>query len=283
MVAPLQVAGVASRNFPTVTVPVQYRTQAAPVAPPVIDPCQRRNPTISISPATQSGPAGTARTYTVAIRNNNVNCPAATYALNATLPRGFTLNRSTASVTLASGASTNQAFILTPTNQATAGVHPLNITVREPVANFTGLLTARHTVLPPVLENRTRVFTGRQLHSTGGVTLGDALILSRNANQFGPYVELRAGWHRVTYTGTNLSVNDTMQAYQWRSAVNGGTLFFQRTNVSVNNNGTSLTYTVNIPANHPGVEFAYRNTRATNVTITRMTIEPINAPPIQVR
>lgn len=113
-----------------VSVPAQLITTPVPPAP-LADPCRRNAPSVSISPSSQRGTIGEARTYRLTIRNNNVSCKAETFNVSTTVPRGFTINRANLTFNLGSGASSTQNFVLTPGSSARRGVHSLNINIRD--------------------------------------------------------------------------------------------------------------------------------------------------------
>lgn len=152
------------------TIPVRYVvTQPAPP----VDPCRRNAPTLSMTPSTQSGAVGTARTYTVTIRNNNVGCPITRFDLNANIPRGFTTNRTNATLNIASGATASVAFAITPTNTVTPGVHGITVNIRESITNLNRAVGATYNVPPPpappaqLIVNRSGINNGERITGNG--------------------------------------------------------------------------------------------------------------------
>jgi len=126
-----------------------------------------------MTPSTQSGAVGTARTYTVTIRNNNVGCPITRFDLNANIPRGFTTNRTNATLNIASGATASVAFAITPTNTVTPGVHGITVNIRESITNLNRAVGATYNVPPPpappaqLIVNRSGINNGERITGNG--------------------------------------------------------------------------------------------------------------------
>jgi len=93
--------------------------------------CKEVAPTISVSPTTQTGEVGTALSYTLNIKNNDVGCPNKTYSVTASIPSGFKIDVSSYSVTLASGSSTTKVFKMTPQTGVVNGIYSLSLAISE--------------------------------------------------------------------------------------------------------------------------------------------------------
>ncbi|MFT3927754.1 MAG: NEW3 domain-containing protein [Myxococcales bacterium] len=68
--------------------------------------CTRHAPSVSLNPSTQTAVAGTDLSYSATITNNDSGCSAGTFALASSVPAGYSAILGGASVSLASGAST---------------------------------------------------------------------------------------------------------------------------------------------------------------------------------
>ena len=84
--------------------------------------CKLQPPSISITPAVQSGKAGSSLAYTVTVTNKSmVACPAQTYAVMPNLPSRWTQGPSSYSVTLGYGASDTRTVSITSPGNAKPG------------------------------------------------------------------------------------------------------------------------------------------------------------------
>ena len=93
--------------------------------------CKKVAPTISISPTSGTGEQGATISYTMTVKNNDSGCANNTYNVVASVPSGFTLDISKASMTLASGKSASQAFKMTSGVNTLNGIYALSLAVTE--------------------------------------------------------------------------------------------------------------------------------------------------------
>lgn len=76
--------------------------------------CTRYNPTVTISPSSQSGSAGSTLTYTVNVKNNdNSECGSSTFSLSYSVPSGWTGSLSGTSLTINPGSTSITSFSVT--------------------------------------------------------------------------------------------------------------------------------------------------------------------------
>lgn len=106
--------------------------------------CVRLAPTVTITPAQQQGPPGTTVTYTVSVQNNGTGCGASVFALQATLPPGWTAGLGSSSLTLAEGATGSMS--LQVTSNAAAGVGPYGLSLSTSESGLSGSAGATYTV-----------------------------------------------------------------------------------------------------------------------------------------
>jgi len=107
--------------------------------------CVRLAPTVTITPAQQQGPPGAAVTYTVSLQNNGTGCGASVFALQATVPPGWTAGLGASSLTLAEGAAGSTSLQVTSSATAIAGLYDLSVSTSE--AGLSGSGAASYTVL----------------------------------------------------------------------------------------------------------------------------------------
>jgi hypothetical protein len=101
----------------------------ASIAMPTPGPCTPAPPTVSVSPGV--GPAvvaGTPVSYTVSVFNNNTaGCPASSFLLALSAPRGVSANLSQATVTAAFGASGSAVLSVISPAGTIPGTYKMNI------------------------------------------------------------------------------------------------------------------------------------------------------------
>lgn len=111
------------------TVQVQIGTTTTSTPPPA---CVRNAPTLSLSPASQSGTAGQTLSYTYTVKNNDsTDCAASTFSFARSVPTGWTGTLSVASVALSPGASSGGSFSLTSPSTASAGTWTAGVSVSD--------------------------------------------------------------------------------------------------------------------------------------------------------
>lgn len=108
-------------------------------------PCVRLAPTVTITPAQQQGPPGTTVTYTVSVQNNGTGCGASVFALQATVPPGWTAGLGSSSLTLAEGATGSTSLQVTSNAAARAGPYGLSLSTSE--SGLSGSAGATYTVM----------------------------------------------------------------------------------------------------------------------------------------
>jgi uncharacterized repeat protein (TIGR01451 family) len=106
--------------------------------------CVRLAPTVTITPAQQEGLPGTTVTYTVSVQNNGTGCGASVFALQATVPSGWTAGLGLSSLTLAEGATGSTSLQVTSSATAGAGSYGLSLSTSE--AGLSGSAAASYTV-----------------------------------------------------------------------------------------------------------------------------------------
>ena len=106
--------------------------------------CVRLAPTVTITPAQQQGLPGTTVTYTASVQNNGTGCGASVFALQATVPSGWTAGLGSSSLTLAEGETGSTSLQVTSSATAGAGSYGLSLSTSE--AGLSGSAAASYTV-----------------------------------------------------------------------------------------------------------------------------------------
>lgn len=139
-------------------------------------PCVAGNPTVSISPSSQSGQGGTSLVYNVSVTNNDTTgCTARTFNLTSTVPSGW-----------APGVIANSAPSIAPTATTTttltvtipSGAAPSSNQITASTSGVTAYATA-NVIVPPVTTMNTITggpFTTRStVNISATVTVGTSL------------------------------------------------------------------------------------------------------------
>ncbi|MBX4191890.1 hypothetical protein KW798_00155 [Candidatus Parcubacteria bacterium] len=113
-------------------------------------PCIPKLPTMTISPLSQGGFAGSALSYTVSLKNNDSStCSTSTFSLGGTLPAGWSSTLSPVSLSLAPGGSGSSVVkIISPTS-STDGVYQVLVQAQDGTAAHTLSTTASYIVYAP--------------------------------------------------------------------------------------------------------------------------------------
>jgi len=94
--------------------------------------CQRATPVLALSPSSQSGAAGSTRSYTVALTNrDNSYCSASSFSLANVAPSGWTGTLSPSTLSVAPGAAGSATLALTSPATATAATYSATVNVSD--------------------------------------------------------------------------------------------------------------------------------------------------------
>lgn len=102
--------------------------------------CTKANPTISITPSTQSGAPGSTLSYSVAVANNDSSaCAASSFNLSGVMPSGFNYSVSQSSLSIQPGQSGSISLSVTSPANAALGDQPFSVTaVNASDSSFSG-------------------------------------------------------------------------------------------------------------------------------------------------
>jgi len=115
--------------------------------------CTRSNPTVSLTPSSQSGNPGQTLTYTATVTNNDSSaCGASTFNLTYSCPSGWTCSLSSSSQTISPGSSASVTLSVTSPTTATAGGYTVSVTATNSAAtSYSGTGYATYTVTAPTV------------------------------------------------------------------------------------------------------------------------------------
>ena len=168
--------------------------------------CTRVPPTLAISPATQSGQAGSALSYTATVTNHDVGCAASTFTFASTVDAGWTASYGTAAPSVASGASGSSTLTVTSAAGAALGDHPIAAAAtRTESAGATAAAT--YTVAPTCARAApTLVLAPATQTALRGTTVQYTATLTNNDAACGPGTFVLALTLPPGFTGTGGSI-----------------------------------------------------------------------------
>ena len=108
--------------------------------------CTHANPTVTISPSSQTSSPGQSLTYTASIKNNdNSVCSASTFILTNTCPSGWTCSLNKNSVAISPGSTDSSTTItVTSSSSATSGTYSFSVTATS--SSYTGTGSANYVI-----------------------------------------------------------------------------------------------------------------------------------------
>jgi Bacterial Ig domain/NPCBM-associated, NEW3 domain of alpha-galactosidase len=107
--------------------------------------CVHTNPTVTLSPSTQSAEGGTAMTYSVSVTNNDAGCSSSTFNLQASVPGGWSASFANPLLTLAVGASASTTLTVTSPVTASPSSYSLGATAAN--GAYSGSASATYSVV----------------------------------------------------------------------------------------------------------------------------------------
>jgi len=150
--------------------------------------CMRANPVVSMSPASQSGAAGSALTYTLAVTNKDgSSCSASSFALNATLPSGWSSSFASPTLSLAPGASASTSLQVSSPVGAPSSMYMVGATATNSAATgYISSTSASYQVVAgptvAVTTNQTSYNNGQTVTSRATVTSGGVALSGANVS-----------------------------------------------------------------------------------------------------
>ena len=128
---------------------VIYTVSGSQLSFTTLQACTRANPTVSLSPSSQSGNPGQTLNYTVTVTNNdNSACGSSTFNLTYSCPSGWTCNLAASSLSLNPGSSGSTTLSVTSSTTATAGSYTVSATATNSAAtSYSGTGFATYQVV----------------------------------------------------------------------------------------------------------------------------------------
>jgi hypothetical protein len=107
--------------------------------------CTKSNPTVTISPTTQTSSAGQSMSYTVSVKDNdNSGCGSSTFTLSRTCPTGWTCTLSKTSVSVSPGITDTSASLSVTSSSSATGTNTFSVTATS--GSYTGAGSASYVI-----------------------------------------------------------------------------------------------------------------------------------------
>ena len=143
--------------------------------------CQRATPILTVSPASQSGLAGSTLAYTMTLVNqDSTHCAASTFNLASALPSGWSGSLSASTLNLAAGASGTATLSLTSASSAAAATYSATVNVSDATTaahaqsgSAAYVVQAQCTRAAPTIT-----FAPASLSGTAGTSLGYTVAIA---------------------------------------------------------------------------------------------------------
>lgn len=175
--------------------------------------CERRNPSVVVTPAQQQGKAGATLSYSVSVTNNDSGCGTSNFSQSASVPSGWSASYSAASLSLASGASGKTTLSVKSPNAVDSGT--FNVIPRatnSAATSYVGSATATYEV-PAVCVRKAPTVTVSPAQQQGAPNVPVTYTVSVTNNDvgctsssFSQNVKAPSGW-TTAYSGAALSAN----------------------------------------------------------------------------
>jgi|GEM_PF-1350140 len=111
-------------------------------------PCKRVNPTVAVSPGSQTGPAGDSVNYIYTVTNNdNPSCPVSNFNLSSVLPTGMSGKFNQPTLTLNPGANAASTLVVTSLASTQVGTYVvMGNAVNASATSFVGSAAANYVL-----------------------------------------------------------------------------------------------------------------------------------------
>ncbi len=111
--------------------------------------CTNVTPTLTITPTTQTGTAGSTLSYSLTLKNNDTTaCASSTYTITPTLPTGWYMTPGTFTETLAPGASVSETFSITSSDTG-SGTNTITLKAQSTNTSTTASTVFNISTPPP--------------------------------------------------------------------------------------------------------------------------------------
>jgi len=150
--------------------------------------CVRANPTVAVSPSSQSAPAGASVTYSIAVANNDgAGCAASSFDLQAAVPSGWTASIASPTLTVVPGASASTTLMVASPVTASArsytvGVSAANGANAAYAATGTATYSIASALATTVSTDKSSYAKGAQVAISDVVTSGGKAVPNAAVN-----------------------------------------------------------------------------------------------------
>jgi len=158
----------------TTTTTIPPTTTTTTTIPPTTTTttCTRSNPTVSITPSSQSGNPGESKSYTVTVTNNdNSACGSSTFSLSVvSCLSGWSCSLSSNSLTISPGSSASTTITVTSSSDAQVGTYSFTVrATNNQASSYYGQGSANYTVsFPNCSEASPRIILHTPILYPGG-------------------------------------------------------------------------------------------------------------------
>jgi len=113
--------------------------------------CARANPTVTLSPSSQSTTVGSSVSYTMTVTNNDSSgCTASGFSLGAAMPSGLTGSFGSSSLSISPGSSSGTTLMVSSSPSLAAGTYSFTATgTNSTITSYSGSATGVDTLVAP--------------------------------------------------------------------------------------------------------------------------------------
>lgn len=203
--------------------------------------CTHNNPTITLSPSSQTGTPGANLSYTVTVKNNdNSICSSSVFSVTPTLPPDFTQTPTPLSLTLAPGATGSGTVTVNSPVTAAGGFYTITETaVNTSATSYSGTASATYVVDATAVDTTAPVTS--ITYPTNGGTIPKGQSISITASATDNYSVMRTEF----FVNGSLKCTATASPYSCRWSVPKGKTtthqFYTKAYDMAGNVGTSAT------------------------------------------
>lgn len=209
--------------------------------------CNHANPTVALSPATQSASAGSTVNYTVSVTNNDgPGCSASTFSLASTQPAGWSGSFSTGPLTLTPGQTTSVTLAESIPASGLPGTYTVGSSSSSPYGTGSGAANCTVTTAPILTDAISVAGSAFLAHQTVPVTAKVLYGSSPAAGAVVTFTLTRSNGSTVAGTATADATGVAAWSYKLTAKDPSGT-YSVSSKVSYNNqtvSSTAATFTV---------------------------------------
>jgi hypothetical protein len=183
--------------------------------------CTRANPTVSLSPSSQSTTVGSSVSYTTTVTNNDSSgCTASGFNLGAAMPSGLTASFGSSSLSIAPGSSASTNLMVSSSSSLSSGTYSFTATGTNSTAtSYLGSALGSDTLVAPTSIS-VSVSTDKSSYSRNQSVTTTAIVTSSGAPVSGASVNFtitKANGSVVNGSATTASNGTAIYKYRIKS------------------------------------------------------------------